>query len=122
MVKCSRLKNKANKSRQPADLSKYKKQRNLVVKLNKKYKKEHFEKLNVDTNSKPFWEKCKPCFSNKHAKGGSNIMLIEKDEILLRNKKITDVFNSYFDSVIDSLDFLGPLKLIIKILMPSNTF
>ena len=94
----------------------------MVVKLNKKYKKEHFEKLNVDTNSKPFWEKCKPCFSNKHAKGGSNIMLIEKDEILLRNKKITDVFNSYFDSVIDSLDFLGPLKLIIKILTPSNTF
>ena len=78
-MKCSRLKNKANKSQLPADLSKYKKQRNLVVKLNKKYKKEHFENLNVATNSKPFWDTCKPYFSNKHAKGDSNIMLIEKD-------------------------------------------
>ena len=48
-MKRSRLKNKANKSRLPADLSKYKKQCNLVVKLNKKYKK-----LNVATKSKPF--------------------------------------------------------------------
>ena len=63
-MKRSRLKNKANKSRLPADLSKYKKQCNLVVKLNKKYKK-----LNVATKSKPFWDKCNPCVSNKRAKG-----------------------------------------------------
>ena len=37
-MKRSPLKNKANKSQLSADLSKYKKQRNLVVKLNK-YKK-----------------------------------------------------------------------------------
>ena len=55
IVKRSRLKNKANKSQLPADLSKYKKQRNLVVKLNKKHKKEYFKNLNVGTNSKPFW-------------------------------------------------------------------
>ena len=54
IMKRSRLKNKANKSQLPADLSKYKKQRNLVVKLNKKHKKEYFENLNVATNSKPF--------------------------------------------------------------------
>ena len=30
-------------------------------------------------------------------------MLIEKDEFLLKNKKIADVLNSYFDSVTDSL-------------------
>ena len=72
ITKCSRLKNKANKSQLPADLSKYKKQRNSLVKLNKKHKKEYFENLNVGTNSKPFWDKCKPYFSNKHAKGDSN--------------------------------------------------
>ena len=70
----------------------------MVVKLNKKYKKEYFENLNVATNSKPFWEKFQPYFSNMHEKGDSNIMLIEKDEILLKNKKIADVLNSYFDS------------------------
>ena len=42
-----------------------------------------------------------------HAKGDSNIMLIEKDEILLTNKKIADVLNSYFDSVTDSLDLFS---------------
>ena len=54
IMKRPRLKNKANKSQLPADLSKYKKQRNLVVKLTKKHKKEYFENLNVATNSKPF--------------------------------------------------------------------
>ena len=106
-MKRSGLKTKANKSQVPADLSKYKKQCNLVVKLSKKHKKEYFENLNVATNSKPFWDKCKPYFSNKHAKGDSNIMLIEKDEILLKNKKIADVLNSYFDSVTDSLDLFS---------------
>ena len=53
-MKRSRLKNKANKSQLPADLSKYKKRRNLVVELNKKYKKEYSENLNVATNSRPF--------------------------------------------------------------------
>ena len=52
-MKHSRLKNKANKSRLLTELSKYKKQRNLVVKLNK-HKKEYFENLNVATNSKSF--------------------------------------------------------------------
>ena len=77
-MKRSPLKNKANKSQLSADLSKYKKQRNLVVKLNKKCKKEYFENLNVATNSRPFCDKCKPYFANKHAKGDWNIMLIEK--------------------------------------------
>lgn len=61
----------------------------MVVKFNKKYKKEYFENLNVVTNSKRFWDKCKWCDSNK--------TLIEKDKILLKNKKIADVLNYYFD-------------------------
>ena len=75
----SRLKNKASKSQLPADLSEYNKQRNLVVKFNKKHKKENFENLQVATNSKLFHDKCKPYFSNKHAKRDVtwNIMLLE---------------------------------------------
>ena len=45
-----------------------------------------------------------PYFLNKHAKGDSNINLIEKDEVLLKNKEIPNVLNSYFDPVTDSLD------------------
>ena len=99
-MKRSRLKIKANKSQVPAD-------NNLVVKLNKMQKKEYFENLSVATNSKPFWDKCKPHFSNKHGKGDSNIVLIEKDEIFLKKKKIAGVLNSYFDSVPDSLDLFS---------------
>ena len=117
-MKRSRLKNEANKSQWPADLSKYNKQRNLVVKLNKKHRKEYFENLNIAANSKPFsisigWDnyrdKYKPCFSNKNAMGDSNIMLIEKDEVLLKNKKIADVLNwctpKHFEKVSQSPEF-----------------
>ena len=76
----------------------------MVVKINKEHKKEYFQNLNVLTNSKRFWDKCKSYFSNKHAKSDSDIILIEKDEILIKNMKIVDVSNSYFDSVTDSLD------------------
>ena len=100
-MKRSQLKNKANKS--VDDLIKYKKQRNLVVKLNKNCKKEFFDNLETKNNSKSFWDKCKPYFSNKHSKGDSDILLIEKDELLLKNKKVADVFNSYFQSITDPL-------------------
>ena len=76
----------------------------MVVKLNKEHEKECFENLNVANNSKPFGHKGKPYFSNKHAKGDSNIMLIEKDEIFRKNKKIADVFNSNSHSVTDLFD------------------
>ena len=57
-----------------------------------------------------FWSKCKPYFSNKHSKGDSDILLIENDEPFLQNKKVADVFNSYFKKITDSLDlFQWPL-------------
>ena len=57
-----------------------------------------------------FWDKCKPHFSNKYSKGDSDILLIEKGELILKNKKAADVFNPYFQSTTDSLDlFEWPL-------------
>ena len=103
IMKRSQLKNKANKTKSVDDLIKYKKQRNLVVKLNKNCKHEFFDNLETKKNSKSFWAKCKPYFSNKHPKGDSDILLIEKDKLLLKNKKDVDLFNSYFQSVIDCL-------------------
>ena len=110
IMKRSKLKNKANKTKSVDDLIKYKKQRNLIVKLNKNCKNEFFDNLEIKNNSKSFWDKCKPYFSNEHSKGDSDILLIEKDELLLKSKKVADVFNSYFQSVTDSLDlFEWPL-------------
>ena len=56
----SRLKNKANKSKNPIDIAKFKRQRNLVTNLNKRAKLQFFEKLSVDCNPKPFWKASKP--------------------------------------------------------------
>ena len=63
-MKRSQLKNKANKTRNATDVSNYKKQRNYVVKLNNQCKKDHFDRLNPEKDSKPFW-KSKTYFSNK---------------------------------------------------------
>ena len=100
-MKRSKLKNKVYKTKSVYDLIKYKKQQNLV---NKNCKKEFFDNFEIENNSKSFWDKCKRYFSNKHSKGDSDILLIEKDELLLKYKKVADIFNSYFQSITDSLD------------------
>ena len=46
IMKRSRLKNKANKTHKAVDIFYYKKQRNLVVKINNECKREYFDKLN----------------------------------------------------------------------------
>ena len=62
-MKRSELKSKANRAKWPKDISDYKKQRNLVVRLNKERRIEYFE--NLETSKR------KPYFSNKHAHGES---------------------------------------------------
>ena len=75
-----------------------------MVKINNEYKREYFDKLNVKTATKPFWKTCKPYFSKKHSHGGSKITLIENDRIVSENNKIAKTFNTYFESVTDSLN------------------
>ena len=59
VMKCSQLGNKANKMYDPKDISKYKKQRNYVVKLNNQSKQEYFDSFNPFLYSKPSWKSCK---------------------------------------------------------------
>ena len=65
-MKWSQLKNKANKTRNATDISNYKKQRNYVAKLNNQCKKDHFDRLKPEKDSKTFLKSCKPYFSNNH--------------------------------------------------------
>ena len=51
-MKRSRFKNKANKTKDPTDITNYKKQRNYVMNLNAKL--EYFSKHESNDN-KPFW-------------------------------------------------------------------
>ena len=53
-MKRSKLKNKANKTKNPLDIMNYKKQRNYETKLNKNAKLEYFNKLKLDKDNKPF--------------------------------------------------------------------
>ena len=104
IMKRSKLKNKANKTKNPLDIVNYKKQRNYVTKLNKTAKLEYFNNLKLGKDNKPFWEKCKPYFTNKHSKADTDIMLNENGELLLKDKDIADTFNEYFGSIVESLD------------------
>ena len=81
IMKRSVFKRKASRTKQQEDITKYKKQRNLVVKLNRETKLHYFNNLETLKNSKPFWDKCRLYFSNKHVHGDSKIILIEKEEI-----------------------------------------
>ena len=105
ILKRSRLKNKANRSKDPVDIANYKKQRNLVVSLNRQAKSKYFNEVSNTESSRPFWETCKPYFSNKHARGDSKIILIDK--MLLKNEEVPKEFNQYFGHITDSLDYMN---------------
>ena len=102
-MKRSRLKNKANRSKDPVDIANYKKQRNLVVSLNRQAKSKYFNEVSNTKSSRPFWETCKPYILNKHAGRDSKIMLIENDKMLLRNEEVAKEFNQIFGHITDSL-------------------
>ena len=104
IMETSRLKNKPNKSKQPTDIASYKKQRNLVVSLNRQSKLDYFNPISSSKDTKPFWKQCKSYFSNKHATGDYKIMLIENDKMILDNESVSEKFNNYFSQIVDSLD------------------
>ena len=95
----SRLKNKANKSGKEEDLKAYKKQRNLVLKLNRKAKK-NFLKSCISTNdkmkNKNFWKLCKPFFTEKGSQYNQNITLIEKKTLNIGKTKSCKYFQQIF--------------------------
>ena len=75
------------------DVIECKKQHNLVLKLKKRCTKRFFDKLETKNNSEPFWSTSQPNFSNKHAEGDADILLIKNDKFLLDNRKIARVVN-----------------------------
>ena len=103
IMKRSRLKNKANKTKKPIDISNFEKQRNYVVNLNKQAKFEYFSSYN-SADSKPFWVNCKPYFFNKYSKTDIDIVLNENGELIFKNEEIAKTFHDYFGAIVDNLD------------------
>ena len=117
IMKRSKLKNKANRTKLQEDIAKYKKQRNLVVKLNRDSKLRYFHNIETSKNSKPFWNVCKPYFSNKYPHGDPKIILIENEKItnnsnevitkqtlLVSNDEIAKTFNKHFAETVETLN------------------
>ena len=61
IMKRSKLKNKANKTKLPVGINNYKKKQNYVVNLNKSVKFEYFNRYNCK-DGKPFWVTYIPYF------------------------------------------------------------
>ena len=85
-MKRSRLKNMANKIKDPADIRNNKKQGNDVVNLN-----EYFSKYESNDN-KPFWVNCKPYSTYKRSKTDADIILNENGELILKKQGNCEYF------------------------------
>ena len=79
-MKRFQLKGIANKTGKDIGLHNFRKQRNLVVNLNKKEKKKFLSSLSMENDSNLFSEICK--LSNKGIKTLGNIILSDKGLIL----------------------------------------
>ena len=86
-MKRSRLKNMANKINCPDDIDRFRRQRNLLVKLNEAAKKSFLNKIEPpQSRSKSFWKLCKPMFSsnvNNIEKMSKSLILVENNAIIL---------------------------------------
>ena len=99
----SRLKNKANKTKSAEDMARFRKQRNFVVNLNRKTKKNFF--ANNTASSKNFWKAIKPYFGGKNCIASKErILLVENSVITSDEQTLATQFNNFFNSVSDNLN------------------
>ena len=101
------LKNKANKSGKEEDLKAYKKQRNLVLKLNRKAKIDFLKSFIHTENkmkNKNSWKLCKPFFTEKGSQYNQNITLIEKKRSISEKHKVANSFNKPFVNITKTLN------------------
>ncbi len=106
IMKRSRLKNRANISRNDEDIRKYKIQRNLVVKMNRETKINFYKNLDPREigNERAFWHTFKPLLSDKVKNTNPNIKLVENGCTVSKNEEIAECFNSCFAKITETLN------------------
>ena len=109
IMKRSKLRNRYNKFPTNENLTIYKKQRNLCVKLSRKTKRDYYSNLNINkiTDNKQFWGSVKPLFSDKQ-KNRQKIVLIEEESILSKEYDVAEKMNQYFVNAVSNLDIPDP--------------
>ena len=108
IMKRSQLENIYTKALTEESLKAYTKQKNYVSRLYKKERKMFFNSLNpsVISDNRKFWKTVKPLFSNK-GNYGNKIKLGENEEIIHDETKVAEELNTFFKTVVVSLDIHG---------------
>lgn len=101
IMKRSRLKNIARKTKLPEDKAAYKRQRNFIVKLNKKQKRKYFDSIDTN-NTKSLWNVCKPYLGNKGSYQ-NKIILLEGDILKSDDFEVASIFNKYYRDITNTL-------------------
>ena len=98
IMKRSFYKNKVNQTGDFHYKKLYKKQKKIIVNLNRRAKQTFFQKLG--TGSGDFWNACKPFFSNKSLKREKIALLDDSsNNLILDDSKVASVFNTFFINI-----------------------
>jgi len=84
-------KNIANKTKRPEDMACYRKQRNLVVNMNRQAKSS-------------FWKSVKPYFNSKCGISEERVLLVENSEVVTMEGDLSSIFNKFFNRITENLD------------------
>ena len=105
------MKNITNSTGNVSDVLAYKKQRNLVVNINRRTKNLFLKRAGEDPsqNGLSFWKKSKPLFLNKFTSPDDRVFLPEKDELISNEKQISNIFNDYFVNITSILPLTSNL-------------
>ena len=99
IMKRSHLKNIANKSGNEEDKLAYKRQRNLVVKLNKKQKRLFFNEVNDESPKQSLWDLCKP-YMGKFSSEDKFLLLDPNTDTAVSDEfQIATMFNDYYCNI-----------------------
>ena len=114
------MKDIANKTKREQDVRKLNDQRNLVVKLNVKAKRDYFKSIQSKSieNDKQFWKTVKPLFTNKNPMS-EKITLIDDGKIVSNDVEITECFNTHFANITNSLE-IDPIFKVVPDQLPTE--
>ena len=95
----SKLKSIAIRTQKSEDWASYKRQRNLVVNMNRLTKRNFFECINIGSSQKSFWKTCKPLFCKKTTTFEERILLVDGETIISDDRSLATAFNCYYNTI-----------------------
>ena len=98
-MKRSHLKNVANSTGNIQDKNAYKKQRNLVVKLNREQKNLYFSKVDTKNPKQSLWRLCKPYMGKSTTEDKFLLLDTKSDTVISDELQIANMFNDYYCNI-----------------------